>query len=794
MNNNLFEIAGRFALNTQEAIGEIDQVDRRAGGFASKIGKMAGTVGKFGLMAGTAIAGAGTAIAGASAKMANDFKKSMNQMQVSTGASEEEMKKFNETAKKVYANNFGESFEDIATAMSKIKQTTAIADKDIQKATENVMLLRDSFDWEADEQLRAVDSLMKNFGISSEQAFSLLAKGAQKGLDKNGDLLDTVNEYSVQFKSLGYSADEFFGVLDNGAENGAWSIDKVGDAIKEFNVRAKDGSDNTVLAFETLGLNADKMGKAFSGGGETANKAMKEVMKQISAIKDPMKQNEIGVLLFGTMWEDLEGTVMNSLTNMNDTFKDTSKTLGDMNKIKYDDLGSALQGIKRQVEVGLMEGVGEKVLPMLNQFANYLKDNMPAILGMIEQSIDFVGKLADGIVEGFGYIDLSVLIDSLISFKDVLVDVFEPLLDLIIQTGDESEKTFGEKMWMSIQKLIELFSFLVDVLGSTITAIKDFVSNSIEFLTQFYTDNEEIFTALFETIKQFADAFLEFLEAMGEFIMDFWEAHGERIIAVVEKYVNYLTTFFGGALNIFTDIFRIFAKIFKGDWAGMWEEIKNLIKDVLESVNALFEAWGETIKEIIGLALDIVAELFKNVWEGICETVDLIISDLSDGITSGFDGIIEFFKTTWQSISDFITDPFAKAGEFIDGKINSIKDSVSNIQLPTIDEIGDGLATGITSLAGFADGTSYFSGGRALVGERGPEILDLPAGSSITSNNDLVDYGKIYNMVKENGGQSVENNFNISQLVVREEADIDRIAKKLYEMGKQRNRAVGGAY
>jgi hypothetical protein len=41
------------------------------------------------------------------------------------------------------------------------------------------------------------------------------------------------------------------------------------------------------------------------------------------------------------------------------------------------------------------------------------------------------------------------------------------------------------------------------------------------------------------------------------------------------------------------------------------------------------------------------------------------------------------------------------------------------------------------------------------------------------------------------GEARIENNFQIAQLVVREEADIDRIAQKLYEKQKRTNRGGG---
>lgn len=50
---------------------------------------------------------------------------------------------------------------------------------------------------------------------------------------------------------------------------------------------------------------------------------------------------------------------------------------------------------------------------------------------------------------------------------------------------------------------------------------------------------------------------------------------------------------------------------------------------------------------------------------------------------------------------------------------------------------GLGAGTGGLSFPMFANGTNYATGGLALVGERGPELVNLPRGSSVTPNHDL---------------------------------------------------------
>ena len=138
----------------------------------------------------------------------------------------------------------------------------------LTKATEGALALRDAFEYEVEESTRAAEAIRKNFGTSVEDAFSLIAAGAQNGLDYSGELIDTINEYSSQFSKLGFTADGMFNLLQSGADSTAWNLDKVGDAIKEFSIRAIDGSDTTVSAFEDLGYSAEKIMATFAAGGE----------------------------------------------------------------------------------------------------------------------------------------------------------------------------------------------------------------------------------------------------------------------------------------------------------------------------------------------------------------------------------------------------------------------------------------------------------------------------------------------------------------------------------------------
>lgn len=185
--------------------------------------------------------------------------------------------------------------------------------------------------------------LMDQFGISGDEAFNLIAQGAQNGLDKNGDLLDSINEYSVHFKSLGLDAEDMFNSLANGAESGTFSVDKLGDAVKEFGIRVKDGTAND--AFKQLGLDADATAAAFARGGDEASAAFAAVTDALFAMEDPLAQNALGVQMFGTMWEDLGAEGVKALTNLNGEISNTTDALGAINEVNVPSTLEATSGV-----------------------------------------------------------------------------------------------------------------------------------------------------------------------------------------------------------------------------------------------------------------------------------------------------------------------------------------------------------------------------------------------------------------------------------------------------------------
>jgi len=368
----------------------------------------------FGIAAAAGVAAmAGFGVAAVHA--ASEFEKSMSHVQQATGQTAEQMEETKGIAKELYAQNFGQNWDDLGQSIATVAQVTKQTGDDLKQTTRDALLLRDAFGFEVAEATRAANNAMDNFGISSREAFNLFAQGKQKGLDASGDLLDTVNEYSVFFDKLGFSANEMFDSLAAGAGAGARDLDKVADAVKEFTIRSKDGSKTSMQAFEMLGLNAEQMMQTFAAGGPKAKQAFTQIIQMISDVEDPVAQNTIGVALMGTQFEDLETGVIAAMGTAKSQFDMTKNKMDELNQIKLETPGQALSMFGRQVETGVLIPIGERLMPYLNQFGQWLSDNQP----LLNSIGDTIGSVLGGSIE---------FVSNSISFLSENLDIIVPAL------------------------------------------------------------------------------------------------------------------------------------------------------------------------------------------------------------------------------------------------------------------------------------------------------------------------------------------------------------------------------
>ena len=505
-----------------------------------------------------AVGGAITAVGGVAVNLANDMDKSVNSVIAATGASVKESERYQKVIEDIYKNNYGESFEDIAENMSKVKQQFGkIDDKELQNVIEKGYLMQDTFGISTEESIRAVNSMMNQFGVDSETAYELIAQGAQKGLNQNGDLADQLAEYSVYYKDLGYSAEEMFNAVANGSKDGAYQIDYLNDAMKEFGIRSKDNSDSTVGAFSKLGLNADEMATAFAEGGETSKKAFDKVVKELKKVDDKVSQNNIGVALFGTKFEDLGIDAVMALTNANGAIDDTKKSLDEMEKVKYSSVGEMFDGLKRSVEMLLLP-LGEQLIPILTEL-------IESLLPVIEEVLP---------------IFTSLLSDLMPTISELLTNILPPLIDLILLLVETIMPVIDLLMPTIIMLLQKLLPPLIEILNIILPPLIEILNVLLE---PFLTLIEELLPAVITLF----DALIPCIEALMPII----KLLAKILSKVLGNSIENLMPLSEGVIDVLVNLMSFITAIFTGDWEKAWDSIIayfksafNLLPQVIETV------------------------------------------------------------------------------------------------------------------------------------------------------------------------------------------------------------------
>lgn len=439
-----------------DVTGKLDKVNWKAVAVGGAAGGIAVATGKAVVEAGKYLADLG-----------NEYNTAINQLSAATGATGDELGALGESVKNIYAKGLGDDFADVADGLAATQQASDLTGEALEQATAAGFNLRDVFDYDVSESARAASALMKNFGLDAEEAYGLIAVGAQNGADKNGDLLDTLNEYSPQFAALGLSADQFIGTLVEGADAGLFSIDKVGDAVKEFNIRAKDGSDSSREAFESLGLNADKMFTAFAAGGDTAEAAFFDTVEALNSMDDPLARNAAGVALFGTQFEDLEAGVLPVLANIETAAYDGAAALQQINDVKYNDLGSAFEAIKRSAEVSLLP-MASMIANTLTALAPILRETFEAIAPVITETLNTCMPFVQQFLVGMG--------DALKTVLPMVSQLAAGLLPLLAQLVSAFLPPLLELAQQLLPPLMQVVEALLPPLMSLLNAIMPILS------------------------------------------------------------------------------------------------------------------------------------------------------------------------------------------------------------------------------------------------------------------------------------------------------------------------------
>lgn len=321
------------------------------------------------------------AVSGAAASI-KDLENAQHQFQASTGATTAEMQRYKTVMNDIHSNNFGDDINDVARSMALVKQYTGELDPGkLQEMTENGIAMRDVFDMDLSETIRGVDALVENMGLTSEEAFDLMAKGAQNGLNKSGELADNITEYSQLWSQAGFSAKEMFAIVDNGLQSGAYNLDKVNDFVKEFSISLADGRIEENI--DSFSEGTKTLFYQFKTGKATAKDVFYSVINDLDKTENKQQALTIASTTWSALGEDNAMKVITSLNKTNHAYDDVKGTMEEINNVKYDTLEARFQQLGKKFQTEVATPIVEEALPLMEEGLDLVIDNMDTLLPLL---------------------------------------------------------------------------------------------------------------------------------------------------------------------------------------------------------------------------------------------------------------------------------------------------------------------------------------------------------------------------------------------------------------------------
>lgn len=372
-------------------------------GFGSKLSGLASKAGPWGIAL-AALVGAGT-IAGV--KLADavmdgfQLQSERGFAQVKFGWTNDQLAQAGLAAGNAYGQTFGESVQSNINTVGIAIQTGLLNGNataaQMQPVIEQLDTVSRLMGTEIPETAQAAGQMIKTgLATNATDAMDQLTVASQKGLNINGDLLDTMNEYSSQWQKVGIDGQTALGTISQMMQGGVRDADLAADALKEFSIRVIDGSDSTNDAFTSLGLNAEQTAAEFGKGGQAAATMADTVIDKLRGIQDPVERNRVGVELFGTQWEDVGKSINGlDLSKARTELGNTSGAAQAAGDALSSGPGASIEKIKNQITVF----ADNAKLKLAEIFGPAAEQALNGIVAHKDEIVDFLKTIAGGALQ-----------------------------------------------------------------------------------------------------------------------------------------------------------------------------------------------------------------------------------------------------------------------------------------------------------------------------------------------------------------------------------------------------------
>lgn len=584
-----------------------------------------------------------------------------------------------EIIKSVYSAGVGESMESVADAVLMVKKNLGeLSDTDLTNLTQQAITLDELYGIDMNETLRGVNSLMKQYGMTAQEAMDYIVKGTQNGLDKTNELGDNLSEYAGKFSQAGYSASEYFQLLDNGLKNGAYNLDKVNDAINEVTTRLVDGTIGESI--DSFSTKTQELFASWQNGGATQKEVIDSIVADIGNCKNQQEALNLAALAFGTMAEDGNLKFITSLTSVGSTYDSVAGSAQGM----FDATTTPMQQMEantRKLQQALVP-LGEKLMELANAI-------IPPLVAVISTIGGWFEKLP-GPVQNF-----VIILGALIAVFTALVPVIAAVAVSIGALEISLAPIIGIMAAVAaaiavIIAIVQNWGAITEWFGNLWTTVCNGIGQMVESLKAWFLGLWEHLKSVWEGICNVVQTAVMLIGSILQAAFDIitlpyrliWENCKEIIIAVWEAIKSVVSS----AINAISGVISTVMGAIQNVISTIWNAISTKISGVLNTIKTIVTTVFNAVKSVVSTVWNAIKSTISTVVDGIKSKVSTVFNSVKSTVSSVFNGIKSTATSVWNGIKNAILTPIEAARDKIKGIVDTIQSFFANmkISLPKI--------------------------------------------------------------------------------------------------------------